>query len=180
MCRSREEAQAELGAPENGLNPTARDIASMNDGDGHVVHEVFDREKTLEWILEGLARIAAMRAERMRELTGESRREAQAAKAARRSRRDWRQNDKTTDRPAKRAARAKPATTGINAAGRVDGVSPRDPVRAWRPGGSKRDPSHPRLLGADPSGRPRACLVEAGSPGRRQCSFTSTRNRWRA
>ena len=91
----------------------------MNDGDSIQFHEVFDREKTLEWIQEGLARIAAMRAERLRELTGESRREAQAAKTARRSRRDWRQNDKSTDRPKKRAARANPATTGINAAGRV-------------------------------------------------------------
>ena len=86
MCRSREEAQAKLGPPENGSNPTARDIASMNDGDSIQFHEVFDREKTLEWIQEGLARIAAMRAERLRELTGESRREAQAAKTVRCSR----------------------------------------------------------------------------------------------
>jgi hypothetical protein len=78
--------------------------------------EAFDREKTLEWIREGLASIAAMQAEKSRELTGESRREAKESKAARPSRRDRTKNGNTADRAMKRAAGTKPRTTGNNEA----------------------------------------------------------------
>jgi hypothetical protein len=136
--------------------------AGMSAGDGNVVDEVFDREKTLEWIQQGLARIAAMRAKRMRELTGESRRENQAAKATRRSRRDWLQNGKTADRPTTQAARTKPSPTGINAARRVAGVSLRDSGPSLETPGSRSE-TPATHAGSGP--KPRAGPAQVGAVG---------------
>ncbi len=121
---TREEAQAELRPHENGSNPPARGIAAdTNHGDDNDSHEEIVRQKSRDWVRAALARMVALRAEGTRELNDEIRTEAQAANAVRRARLDWHKNGKPADRAKKRAAGAKPRTTGINAARRVAGVS---------------------------------------------------------
>jgi hypothetical protein len=60
--------------------------------------------------------MAAIRAELLRELNEESRREAKEADTARRPRPEWHKKAKPVDRPKKRAARSESRTTGTNAA----------------------------------------------------------------
>ena len=88
----------------------------MNDGDDSDFHEEIDRQKAVEWIRAGLARMAQIRVEKLRELNEQSRREAKEANAGRRARPEWHKSGKPADRPKKGAARAKPRTTGTNTA----------------------------------------------------------------
>jgi hypothetical protein len=86
--------------------------AGMNDGDDGDFQEEIDRQKTGEWVRAGCARMAALRAEKLRELHAQSHREAKEANASRCPRPEWHKNGKPAGRPQKRAAPTKPRTTG--------------------------------------------------------------------
>ena len=86
----------------------------IRDWDDSDFEEEIDRKQVGEWIQAGVAKMAEIRAEMLRKLNEEGRREAQAATAARRSRREWHQNGNPADRSKKRAARAEPRTTEKN------------------------------------------------------------------
>ena len=119
-----EEAQAELRPPANGSNPPARGIAAdTNHGDDNDSHEEIDRQKSRDWVRAALARMVALRPDGPRELNDEIRTEAQAANAVRRARLDWHKNGKPADRAKKRAAGAKPRTTGTDTARKVDDLA---------------------------------------------------------
>jgi hypothetical protein len=86
--------------------------AGMNDGDDGDFQEEIHRQKTGQWVRAGCARMAALPAEKLRELHAQSHREAKEANASRCPRREWHKNGKPADRPQKRAAPTKPRTTG--------------------------------------------------------------------
>jgi hypothetical protein len=79
--------------------------AGTNDGDDSNFHDEIDRQKSVEWIRSWLARMAAIRAEKLRELNEEIRRESQEANAGRRPRPEWHKNGKTRG-PPQEASRA--------------------------------------------------------------------------
>jgi hypothetical protein len=86
--------------------------AGMSDGDDGDFPEEIDREQVGERIRARSARMAAIRAEKLRELHAQSHREAKEANASRCPRPEWHKNGKPADRPQKRAAPTKPRTTG--------------------------------------------------------------------
>ena len=90
--------------------------AGINDGDDSDSHEEFDRQKAGEWVRAGLARIAPIRVETLRQLNEESRRETEEANAGSRSRPDWPKNGKPADRSNKRAEHTTPTTLGMHTA----------------------------------------------------------------
>ena len=115
--------------PENGSNPPARGIeAGIDDANGNDFHEEIDRQKAFEWIHAELATMAALRAERLRELNEESGSEAKGSNAGRHSRRDWQKNGKPADRSKARDERDKTRTTGTNSARTVGDSA--EPVNA--------------------------------------------------
>jgi hypothetical protein len=73
--------------------------AGMNDGDDSDFQAEFDRDKVGEWIRAGTAMIAARRAEFVRKLNEQTRRQAKDANAGRRPRPEWHKNGKPADRP---------------------------------------------------------------------------------
>jgi hypothetical protein len=112
--------------------------AGTNDGDDSNFHDEIDRQKSVEWIRSWLARMAAIRAEKLWELNEKIRREAQEANAGRRPRPEWHKNGKPADRPKKRAARTKPRTTGTNAARIVGDLAEHVNAGSARPSGPAR------------------------------------------
>jgi hypothetical protein len=73
--------------------------AGMNDGDDGDFQEEIYRQKTGEWVRAGCARMAALPAEKLRELHAQSHREAKEANASRCPRPEWHKNGKPADRP---------------------------------------------------------------------------------
>jgi hypothetical protein len=88
--------------------------AGMNDGDDGDFPVEIDREKVGERIRAGTAIIAARRAEFVRKLNEQTRRQAKEANVGRRSRPIRHKNGKPADRHTKRAAGAEPKTMGTN------------------------------------------------------------------
>ena len=90
--------------------------AGINDEDYSDFHEEIDREKTGAWARPGLARMAALQAEPLRELDEKSLEGTKDTNAARHLWRDLHTNGKSADGPKLREPLTKPRTTGTNAA----------------------------------------------------------------
>jgi hypothetical protein len=104
-----------LAALENN-SPGVEVSAAAGDGDDGEFNDESQREKASEWMRAVSARMAAIRAETLREVNEESRREPKDANASRRSRRERHKKGELADRHKKRAARAVPRTARTNAA----------------------------------------------------------------
>ena len=86
---------------------SAEPSASTDDRDGKGPEGGFDREKLNDWIQEGRERIKLARAESLRKLNEEARKEAELAMAARRLRHGGSKNAKLREQPEDREARAR-------------------------------------------------------------------------
>jgi hypothetical protein len=86
--------------------------AGMNDGDDGDFQEEIDRQKVGERIQASSARMAALRAEKLRELNEQSHRDAKEANVGRCPWPEWHEKWQTPEGPQKRAARTKPRTAG--------------------------------------------------------------------
>ena len=88
--------------------------AGTGDGDNSDFLEEIDRQKSLEWIRAGSARMAEIRAEMLRKLNEKSRREAKEGNTGRSSRRERNENGNPPDRPQTQAEGIDPRTEGTN------------------------------------------------------------------